>query len=79
MRFISKAEHSAHTHSELASNAADPGPLGPGRDNRRHLVRVAILQLPPAKLGTVGPGPAQTGPLTSLVRHCEAFDHVTLR
>jgi hypothetical protein len=61
MRFISKAEHSAHTHSELASNAADPGLRGARRDDCRHLVGVAILKPPAAELSAIGLGPDQTG------------------
>jgi hypothetical protein len=39
-----------HAHPEIAGNAPDPGPLGTGRDDRRHLVGVAILQPPAAEL-----------------------------
>jgi hypothetical protein len=50
-----------HANSEVASDPADAGALGAGRDDRRHLVRVAILQPPPAELGPFGLGSAQTG------------------
>jgi len=39
----------AHTYAEFASNTAHAGPLSPGRDDRRHFVRVAILQAPTAE------------------------------
>ena len=48
--FASHPQHRTHTHSELASNASDPGPRSTRRRDGRHLVRVAILQ-PPAPVG----------------------------
>ena len=37
------------------------GPLGAGRHDRRHLIRVAILEPPAAELNAVSLGPAQAG------------------
>jgi hypothetical protein len=54
----SHPQHRSHTHPKLAGNAADPGPLGACRDDRRHLIRIAILEPPPAELDAIGPGPA---------------------
>jgi hypothetical protein len=59
--FARHPQYRAHTHSELASNAADPGPIGAGRHDGRYLGRVAILEPPAAELDPIGLGPAQAG------------------
>jgi hypothetical protein len=60
------AQHRSHTYSELTSNAPDPSPLGPRRDDRRYLVRVAILKPPPTELYPVSLGPAPDETVLSL-------------
>jgi hypothetical protein len=61
MAVASDPQHRSNAHPEVMRNAPDPGPLGAGRDDRRHLVRVAILQPPPAELNAISLGPAQAG------------------
>ena len=55
-------QHRSHAHPEIASNALDAGPLGPGRDDRRHLVRIAILDPRPGRAGRLPPSPGLDQP-----------------
>jgi hypothetical protein len=78
----SHPQHRSHAHPEIPSNAADPGPLGARRDDRRYLVRVAVLKPSASQLNAVGLGSAQAGhdPLSDhrafeLGEHTQHLEH----